>query len=121
MRRILAIPLLILFILPFALPLFGTSVAEAAVPACCRRNGKHHCMMYMEWSQRRSFTTVREKCPYSIVPPAILVLHSFAPFPSASVFAGVTRHPAVSPQVEAQQRVSFDRTCQKRGPPARIA
>lgn len=113
----LAIPLLMLFMLPFALPFLGASAAEANVPVCCRRNGKHHCMMYMEWSQRRSFTTIRPKCPYSVAPPAITVTPSFTPAAAASVFAGVIRHPAVAPQVDAWRRVSFDRTRQKRGPP----
>ena len=120
MRRLLAITLLLLFTTPFVLPLFGTNAAEDALPACCRRNGKHHCMMYMAWMQERSFHTVREKCPYSIVPPAILVLPSFTPSAAASVFAGITRHPAVVAQTEAHLRISFDRSRQKRGPPAPI-
>jgi len=120
-RRLVAISLLTLFTFPFVLPLFGTSAVEATLPACCRRNGKHHCMMYMAWSQGLSFRTVREKCPYSIAPPAILVLRSFTPSAAASVFAGITRHPASAPQVEAQLRISFDRTRQKRGPPAQLA
>lgn len=121
MRRLLAISLLLLFTTPFVLPLFGTSAVEATIPACCRRNGKHHCMMYMAWMQERTFHTVREKCPYSIAPPAILVLRSFTPSAAASVFAGITRHPALFPQTEAQFRISFDRSRQKRGPPAQIA
>lgn len=116
----LAISLLMLFGLPFVLPLFGASAVEATLPACCRRNGKHHCMMYMAWSQDRAFRTIREKCPYSIAPPAVLVVRSFAPSTAASVFAGITRHPAAIPQVEAQLRVSFDRARQKRGPPSQI-
>jgi len=118
-RRLVAISLLMLFVFPFVLPLFGTSAMDATLPACCRRTGKHHCMIFMAWSQNRSFRTIREKCPYSIAPPAVLVLRSFTPSTAASVFAGVTRHPACAPQVEAQLRVSFDRTRQKRGPPFR--
>jgi len=39
------------------------------LPACCRRNGKHHCMMSMsERSQiadrAPAFSTPAEKCPY---------------------------------------------------------
>jgi len=65
--------------------------------------------------------TVGEKCPYSIAPPAILVLPSFTPSIAASVFVGITQHPAIAAQAEAQRRISFDRTRQKRGPPAEIA
>ncbi|MGB7188624.1 MAG: hypothetical protein WBD10_00675 [Acidobacteriaceae bacterium] len=120
-RRILAISLLMLFALPFTMPLFGAEGTAASVPACCRRNGKHHCVMSMGSSRDSSAPIVWQKCPYSIMPPAVLVLPSFTPSPSASIFAGVTRHPAVSAQVEARQRVSFDRARQKRGPPAFIA
>jgi hypothetical protein len=120
-RRLLAISLLMLFALPFALPLFGASAAEANLPLCCRRNGKHHCaMMDMDSPQGPSMSTVSEKCPYSIVPPAILVLPTFTPSTAASVFAGITRHPAAAPQTEAQRRISFDRSRQKRGPPTQI-
>jgi hypothetical protein len=121
-RRLLAISILILFGFPFVLPFFSTSVAEASVPVCCRRDGKHHCgMATTDSSADSSMRAIGEKCPYSIVPPAILLLPSFTPSTAASVFAGITHHPAVAPQVEAQRRVSFDRTSQKRGPPALIA
>jgi hypothetical protein len=120
-RRLLAISLLLLFMVPCVLPLFGANAAEAALPACCRRNGKHHCMMDMAWSQERSFHTVREKCPYSVAPPAILVLPSYTPSAAASIFAGIRRHPSVAAQTEAQYRISFDRSRQKRGPPIQIA
>jgi hypothetical protein len=120
-RRLLAISLLLLFGLPFTLPLFGASAAESNLPLCCRRDGKHHCaMIAMDSSQGPSTRNVSEKCPYSIAPPAIVVLHSFKPSTAASVFAGIARHPAAAPQTEAQRRISFDRSRQKRGPPAQI-
>lgn len=107
-----------LFGLPFALPLFGANAAEAQLPVCCRRNGKHHCEMAREVAPRKvSLGTVGEKCPYSIAPPATVVLPPYAPPASASIFAGIARHPAVAAQVEAQFRISFDRARQKRGPP----
>jgi len=119
-RRVLAIPLLILFILPVALPFFSAGEAEASVPVCCRRSGKHHCMMML--SSRNSKTSmIGERCPYSALQPAMLILVSFAPSTSASVFAGLARHPSVAPQAEAQQRISFDRSRQKRGPPEQTA
>lgn len=118
MRQLLAISLLILFGLPFALPLLGANAADAELPVCCRRNGKHHCAMMREFSPSKvSVGTVREKCPYSIAPPATIILPAYIPPASASIFAGVTRHPAVAAQVEAQFRISFDRARQKRGPP----
>lgn len=120
MRQFLAISLLMLFALPFATPLFGVNAAEAELPACCRRTGKHHCEMkvVMAGQQGSLITTVGEKCPYSVAPPAILAAAVYAPSASGSIFAGVARHPAVAAQVEAQLRISFDRARQKRGPPA---
>jgi hypothetical protein len=112
-RRTLAISLLMLFLLPFAQPLFGASAEQATVPVCCRKNGKHHCMMASRSPQR----IIGQKCPFHIFPPAVSVVPSFAPSTSASVFAGIVQHPVVTPQVGARQRVSYDRTRQKRGPP----
>jgi hypothetical protein len=118
----LAISLLTFFGLPFALPLFGARAADANLPICCRRNGKHHCAMAsMDSSTGRSTSIVAERCPYSIATPPMLVLRSFTPSIAASVFAGITHHPAIAAQTEAQWRVSFDRTRQKRGPPTLIA
>jgi hypothetical protein len=120
-RRLLAISLLMVFALPCALPLFGAKAAEASLPLCCRRGGKHHCAMANMGAAQRSFTgRLSEKCPYSIAQPAILVLPIFTPSAAAFVFAGVARHPAVAPQVEAQRRISFDRSRRKRGPPTQI-
>jgi hypothetical protein len=119
-RRLLAISLLTLFALPFALPLFASSASDANLPICCRRDGKHHCaaMTIGGTSQGTSMETVGEKCPYSVAPPAILLLPSFKPSTAVAVFAGIVQHPAVAPQTEAQRRISFDRSRQKRGPPA---
>ena len=119
-RRMLAISLLILFALPLTLPVFGADAAGTSVPACCRRNGKHHCMMSLNSSRNSSVPTLWQKCPSPVTPPAVSVLPSFTPSPSASIFAGVRRHPAAAAQVEARQRVSFDRSRQKRGPPVFI-
>jgi len=44
LRRFSAISLLILLALSLFTPLFGAG-PEASVPACCRRNGAHHCAM----------------------------------------------------------------------------
>jgi hypothetical protein len=117
-RRLLAISLLTLFAFPFALPLFAKAATDSSLPFCCRRDGKHHCAgVNMSPSDGTSMRTVGEKCSYSIAPPAILVLPSFTPSTGASIFAGIVQHPAAAPQVEAQKRISFDRSRQKRGPP----
>jgi hypothetical protein len=45
-RRAIAFSLMVLFSLTLIAPLFAPD-ADANLPACCRRNGKHHCMMRM--------------------------------------------------------------------------
>jgi hypothetical protein len=118
-RRILAIPMLLLFLLPLFSGLFGEGVAQAGIPACCRRDGKHHCEMSAEQSYgERGAGAVREKCPYSPAALSIIVLPSFAPGAAAAIFAGVIQHASVHPQTDARRRISFDRARQKRGPPS---
>ena len=113
---------MLFFSLPLVSSLFGTATAEATLPVCCRRDGRHHCGMGSEGSaQGSSAGTVGEKCPYTPSASAFLVLPSFTPSTAASIFAGITRHPALSPQTDAQLRISFDRVRQKRGPPALLA
>jgi hypothetical protein len=46
MKRTIALTqLVIISWMPIA-PIFGPE-AEASLPPCCRRHGKHHCMMQM--------------------------------------------------------------------------
>jgi hypothetical protein len=121
-RRALAISLMLLFSLPLVSSLLGAGAAEATVPVCCRRDGRHHCAMPSDESNQGSGAhAVRETCPYTPAAPAVVLLPSFTPETAAAIFAGVIRHPAVSPQTDAQLRVSFDRGRQKRGPPALLA
>ncbi len=122
MRRILAISLLLLFALPAIAPLFALgSNSDANLPACCRRNGKHHCSMSMEMARALSSTTQAAaqpmKCP--LYPRALtmaqhrdLSLHA-----AALIFAEAVAHPAIHLQTEARARVARDCARQKRGPP----
>jgi hypothetical protein len=94
------------------------------LPACCRRAGKHHCMMHMsEGNQAPSstpqFSAQPEKCPYC---PATLQL-SHGPnalgVPSAQAeFSGFSGQAAAIARAESKRRISRDRSRQKRGPPA---
>jgi hypothetical protein len=119
MRRALAISLLFLFAMPFLSPILSASAAESSVPMCCRKGGRHQCgLMGSDTIQNAGIHRIGEKCPCAPATLSILLLPSFAPSTAASIFAGITRHPASSPQTDAQLRISFDRTRQKRGPPA---
>jgi hypothetical protein len=126
MRRILAISLLLLFTLPMAAPLFALgSSPDANLPACCRRNGKHHCMMSMEMMQAMlSGTQLRAipmKCP--LYPKAITPAqhHELSSNAASLIAAGLISHPALHLQTEARARVARDCARQKRGPPALLS
>jgi hypothetical protein len=124
MRRILAISLLGLFLLPTISPLLAltSSDPDANLPACCRRNGKHHCMMSMEMLQAMlSGTQVKAvpmKCP--LFPKALNTAqhNELSANAAALIFAELVSHPAIHAQTEARERVSLFCARQKRGPPA---
>jgi hypothetical protein len=125
LRKLIAIALLAVFGLPVASPLFALAPkSESNLPACCRRNGKHHCMMDMaERNQllgdRSGFSAPLEKCPYS--PAAILSLHhtvDFMPGSGQSICASLVSHPSGVAQTECKLRIARDKARGKRGPPA---
>jgi hypothetical protein len=123
LRKILAIALLAFLGLPFASPLLALSAkSESGARACCRRIGKHHCLMSGErakFSQdAQAFSAPTEKCPYC--PASIAIVHgdAFVPHAAQAVYAGLIAHPAVVAQTESKMRISCARSRQKRGPPA---
>ncbi len=59
MRRLAASFLLLLLCAGMTLPLLQAQ--GSSVPACCRRNGKHHCEML---PQGDGFRTAAPGCPY---------------------------------------------------------
>ena len=59
MRRLAASLLLLLLCAGLALPLL--LARESGVPACCRRSGKHHCVMLPPGD---GFRAVATNCPY---------------------------------------------------------
>lgn len=112
-----------LLLMAFSFPLIAPALAgtpdESSLPACCRRNGAHHCAMagmaVAVPSQYRSVAAKCPCCPFGRV--ALMLPHVFATLsdtPSAALSAG----PAILVRdIEAGYRVSADRTRQKRGPP----
>jgi len=125
LRQFIAILLLTLFGLPFASALFAlTPQSEANLPACCRRGGKHHCMMSMAerramTGRQRQFSAPQEKCP--CCPQAMVIGHQTNTLGAPSVqaiFAGFSGQAAVIAQTESKRRISRDRSRQKRGPPS---
>ncbi|WP_446742546.1 DUF2946 family protein [Silvibacterium acidisoli] len=120
MRKLFAIALLALLGLPFAAPLLAaTTMSASTLPACCRRDGRHHCMAMMTeaGSATVSVRAPRESCPYCPAQAAVPHLPHFGLAASQAIFASVVNHPSVHAQTASQQRVSQDRARQKRGPP----
>jgi hypothetical protein len=124
-RRILSISLLLLFTLPLISPLFAASTADANIPVCCRRNGKHHCMAAAAIAQRpprdtdkTETTSLQASCPYSPTAPAVINFPFVPDEIQTAVFAGIASSSAHLTQTEASLRVSIDRSHRKRGPPS---
>lgn len=120
--------LLAALLLPLLTPfLVGDVGDEASLPACCRRNGMHHCAMTMlEKTQMATASDGKgplwksplERCPYC---PAMVVSwhhqEMFAPSTAQAIFAEFRSHPSGTVQTESRRRISRDRSRQKRGPP----
>jgi len=125
MRRLISLSLILVFSWMLIASAFAPG-AEASLPACCRRNGKHHCMtrMMMEPELAESpgthLSAPSEKCPFFpkgrlFIPTSV---HFVALPANGTFYAALQSHPACCAQTEAQFRISFDRSRQKRGPPA---
>jgi hypothetical protein len=126
-RRFLSILLLALFGLPAVAPLFSLQASAASsLPACCRKNGQHHCAMspaeraLLEghpdaypglWGRG-------ERCPYAPSTAPRVRAEALSVPVAQAVFAELASHPAVVAQTESKRRIARDRARQKRGPPA---
>jgi hypothetical protein len=128
MRRVLASLLLALFSFPLIAVVFASDSASQ-VPACCRRDGAHRCSMLgsmmgsmmdggME-SPGPAFQAIRPKCPFypsTTVSPAetkVAIPRSYLRIFGSSVCSQVA-----AVRAESRSCISFNRSHQKRGPPA---
>lgn len=114
--------MLLLFGSFLSAPLFAASYdAQSDLPACCRRAGKHHCMLRTRQVDpgATQVSAAQETCPFCPQARMMSVVqnHGIAPSPAGVFYAALQSHPACHAQLEARQRISFDRSRQKRGPP----
>jgi len=119
MRRAIAISLMMLFSWTLIAPFYAHD-SDVNLPACCRRNGKHHCAMHMMGQlagNQRSLTAIAERCP--CCPLSVSPTNSplFKPEAAGAFYAEFVSHPALAPQTEAHYRISSLCSHQKRGPP----
>lgn len=123
LQRVYAVLLLLITSLGLAKPLLVAS-PESKLPACCRRDGKHHCAMRGSTAQAESkpsgaiFEPKSDKCPFypmgSLAPssahaallPASALLHLPAYVPDLAASTDLR-------QVEAETW-----SANERGPPA---
>ena len=129
-RRLFSLVLLVTLGLPAWAPLLALGeTPESALPACCRRDGKHHCAMSMTAiaassqaadKQTAKWSAPRERCPYDPATVSVAYQHPVGgASASAAVFAGAFFARPLGPvQTESKRRIAQDRSRQKRGPPA---
>jgi hypothetical protein len=122
-RRLVASSLFVFLAAPFLLPL-GIPNRESNLPACCRRDGKHHCAMMarafaVQQQQEREahFRNAPDRCPYR----SVLFVRT-APRPvgaprSIESYAGPASHTAFFGYTVFRTRASQSRHQFKRGPP----
>ena len=130
LRRLLSILLFGAILLPLIAPMLSIgAMAQSALPACCRRGGKHQCAMSVAERARMAgeqdsvaskavrFKMPLERCPYRQRSLAAVHLQTFAPGAILANRKYVLRVPSAAAQAECLRRISFDRSRQKRGPP----
>jgi hypothetical protein len=94
--------------------------SQTKLPACCRRDGKHHCAMMAGAMESESETQVKAlppECPFRSQASTVAFGMAYVPASSSVYFAGLESHPAIHAQTFAALRISETRSHQKRGPP----
>jgi len=106
---------------PLISPLFA-STSEANLPACCRRNGVHHCMgMGLDTGSGHALAILGVKCPKCPKSAVVVPVHVVFTMQGQSNFAAIVAHPSGKAQTEARYRIAFSRSRQKRGPPTLLS
>jgi hypothetical protein len=124
MPRIIAAALLLVFAGNTALPaLFADP--ESNLPACCRRDGKHHCAMMdmagMDQDDGGSYwKSTPQKCAQFPKTGASLCTGKIGPRRASEIGPIVSSLPTIAAQTEVLYHVSHSRSRDKRGPPSLV-
>jgi hypothetical protein len=117
--------LLALFLLPFVSPLLAAGPTDdASVPACCRKNGKHHCSQvliggsdetsHQDWA---SGLKISEKCPFQGGTPGFTVGPNLSLVPSACLCISAETLRPFNSDICLRVKFKVFRAHPKRGPP----
>jgi hypothetical protein len=119
LKRISAILLLVLFGFSPIVPAFQD--ADSNLPACCRRDGKHHCAAADQQASPSGVVVKAgwRKCA-SYPRGGAVPSHSKTVLlkTSQTGFVPILTYSAVHARIDASYRISLERSHQKRGPPA---
>jgi hypothetical protein len=104
--------------LPLIGPALASTPSDSDLPACCRRDGKHHCGMAEKPRTQEGPTWQSARCPSFPSVKALPApdLAAVAP-PDTRIAAPAPAHRTARPQTAPARRASFDLDRQKRGPP----
>jgi hypothetical protein len=125
MRRFAATWICVVVVAPLLYPFLSLTARDpqANLPACCRRDGKHHCAMTATETGESSQTQLKtqpEACPFHANTGTVSQIISLVPRAAAAFYAELISHPSVQEQTLAKFRLSEARSHLKRGPPAGI-
>ena len=119
MRRLLAVALVEAFCFPLIAPALLAGDPQSNLPACCRREGKHHCAMPApEPGGASGAAFAGAPCLLFPSPAAIPALRSVGlANGSNAISVELAADPVARTQSETLLQISFARARQKRGPP----
>ena len=120
-RRALAIALLGLFCISLIPPSAFASDPEAGLPACCRRNGKHHCSMMTGGSRGSGAALQSSPCQFFPNAKGVTALPNAGVLATPPVASVSLSSSTASPQAtDAPYPVLFHSQRQQRGPPTLV-
>lgn len=122
LSRIIAAALLLSFSGDTALPALLAD-SGSSLPACCRRDGKHHCAMLEAFEKQQesaglSWKSASRKCPLFPKSAVGFLTHPATPQRTVSFAGSTAEYPVHKAQTEVLYRISHSRARQKRGPPS---
>ena len=126
LRKLLSILLLAMLGLPVFAPMLALQAEdERGVPMCCRKGGRHQCMLALAMGslgdlQGVTVSAPAERCPYGRGGMPVVRAELGVMAVSKLLTAGMVNEPAAREQATCNRRVSQLRTRQTRGPPLRL-